>query len=488
MVPQADGTRRYQYNPRILELARQIPKGTIYDRNGLPLASSDYTLVQGHQADYEKLGVALDPTEAKSDHRQYPLGAPLFYLLGDTRSRWKQGAGNTAFQEKASRVRLQGYDDVAELEAGAVRRDYRELIPLLRHRYEPDNPAVKALLQRPRDVRMTIDARLQLRVSAIIEHRLQALGKQKAAAVVLDPATGDMLAAVSYPLPSAAQFASLSANPQASLPDADLIDRARFGLYPPGSSFKIVSAMAALRKDPALAQQHFECIRLPDGRSGNYVGKREIRDDIQDMVPHGSVDMAKGITVSCNAYFAQLGAEKIGAQSLYDTATLLGISVAHPNTVKQLEQYIAQASYGQGQVVVSPFQMARVAATIAQGGQAPQGRWVLDETNTRVRTPETILAANLAEEIGRYMRAVVTSGTGRVLNSSAIPIAGKTGTAELAHAASHAWFIGYAPYQQAKSGKQIAFAVIVENGQYGGSAAAPIAGDIVAAAHELGIL
>jgi cell division protein FtsI/penicillin-binding protein 2 len=487
LVPQADGTRRYQYNPRILELARQIPKGTIFDRNGLPLAASDYTLVQSHQADYQKIGVALDPAEAKLDHRHYPLGAPFFYLLGDTRSRWKQGAGNTAFQEKASRVRLQGYDDVAELEAGAVKRDYRELIPLLRHRYEPDNPAVKALLQRPRDVRMSIDARLQMRVSAILEKRLQALGKQKAAAVVLDPATGDMLAAVSYPLPSEAQFAALSANPQAKLPDADLIDRARFGLYPPGSSFKIVTAMAALRKDPALAQQHFECIRLPDGRSGNYVGKREIRDDIQDTVPHGSVDMAKGITVSCNAYFAQLGAEKVGAESLYDTATLLGIAVARPNTVKQLQQYIAQASYGQGQVVVSPFQMARVAATIAQGGQAPQGRWLMDETNTRVRTPETILPANLAEEIGRYMRAVVTSGTGRGLNSSPIPIAGKTGTAELAHAASHAWFIGYAPYQS-RSGKQIAFAVIVENGQYGGTAAAPIAGDIVAAAHELGIL
>ena len=158
---------------------------------------------------------------------------------------------------------------------------------------------------------MALDARLQMRVTAILEKRLQALGKQKGAAVVLDPATGDLLAAVSYPLPSSAQFAALSVNAQVSLPDADLIDRARFGLYPPGSSFKIVTAMAALRKDPALAQQHFECIRLPDGRSGNYVGKREIRDDIQDTVPHGSVDMAKGITVSCNAYFAQRGAEKV---------------------------------------------------------------------------------------------------------------------------------------------------------------------------------
>ena len=67
------------------------------------------------------------------------------------------------------------------------------------------------------------------------------------------------------------------------------------------------------------------------------------------------------------------------------------------------------------------------------------------------------------------------------------PIAGKTGTAELANAPSHAWFIGFAPYG-AKGGKKIAFAVLVENGQYGGTAAAPIAGEIVAAAHQLGII
>ena len=161
--------------------------------------------------------------------------------------------------------------------------------------------------------------------------------------------------------------------------------------------------------------------------------------------------------------------------------------MARPNTVKQLQQYMAQASYGQGQVVVSPFQMARVAATIANAGQAPQGRWLTDENNTRVRTPQSILPANLAEEIGRYMRAVVTAGTGRGLSAAAIPIAGKTGTAELAHAASHAWFIGFAPYGD-KTGKQIAFAVLVENGQYGGTAAAPIAGEIVNAARELGII
>jgi cell division protein FtsW (lipid II flippase) len=496
LVMQGDGVRRYQYNPRLIEIARQIPKGTIFDRAGLPLATSDLKLLDQHRADYERLGVHLD-TASQIERRQYPLGAPLFYLLGDNRARLKQGASNTAFQENSSRIRLQGYDDVAEVEeardpqtgqiTSRVKRDYRALVPLLRHRYEPDNPQVKEILSRPRDVHMSIDATLQLRVSNILKQHLARLGKPKGAVVVMDPATGDLLAAASFPLPSSEEFASLSASPETPLPDEDLLDRARFGLYPPGSSFKVVTAIAALRKDPALAQQKFECIRLPDGRVGNYVGKRAIRDDIKDTAPHGSLDMAKGIAVSCNAYFAQLGAERVGAQELYDTAAALGISVARPNTAEQLKQFLAQAAYGQGQVVASPFQMTRVAATIANGGSAPQGRWVIDETNPRVRAPQPILNRELAVEIAGFMRSVVTSGTGRVLSSSRIPIAGKTGTAELAKQPSHAWFIGFAPYGLS-SGKQIAFAVLVENGQYGGTAAAPIAGEIVAAARELGII
>ncbi|MDQ2898840.1 MAG: FtsW/RodA/SpoVE family cell cycle protein [Acidobacteriota bacterium] len=496
LVLQADGVRRYEYNPRLLAVARQLPKGDIFDRNGLPLATSDAGMLQAHRQEYEKLGISVDRTSR--ERRHYPLGAPLFYLLGDVRAPVMLGASNTAFQERASRVRLQGYDDEPELElerdpktGDVVRRlryDYRELIPLLRHRYQPDNPAVKEILNRNRDVKMSIDAALQLRASTILRDHLLRMGKQKGALVIMDPSNGDLLAAVSYPWPAPAQFAALTANPDAET-DTDLLDRARYGLYPPGSSFKIVTAMAALRKDAGLSKATYQCIRLPDGRIGNFIkgSSRPIRDDVQDTQPHGSVDMAKGIIVSCNAYFAQLGTYRVGAQALFDVASQLGIRVAEPNTPKKLNQSMPQASYGQGQVVASPFQMARVAATIANGGNAPLGRWVIDETNPRTREPEQVLAPDLAREIGGFMRAVVTSGTGKSLSQSAVPIAGKTGTAELAHAPSHAWFIGFAPYGRT-GGKQIAFAVLVENGQYGGTAAVPIAGDIVAAARQLGII
>jgi peptidoglycan glycosyltransferase len=236
-----------------------------------------------------------------------------------------------------------------------------------------------------------------------------------------------------------------------------------------------------------LTHKTYECIRLPDGRAGNYIkgSSRPIRDDIEDKSPHGTVDMERGIIVSCNAYFAQLGTYDVGAQPLLDTANLLGIAAAEPNTAAQLKKSLPQSSYGQGQVVASPFQMARVAATVANAGQMPQGRWIVDETNARTAVPEAVLTADQAQTLARFMREVVTSGTGRRAAAS-VPMAGKTGTAELQDAASHAWFIGFAPYGTAAH--RVALSVLVENGVYGGAAAAPAAAEIVNAAVKLGLI
>jgi cell division protein FtsI/penicillin-binding protein 2 len=265
------------------------------------------------------------------------------------------------------------------------------------------------------------------------------------------------------------------------------LDRARFGMYPPGSTFKVVTAMAALRKDPGLAAKTHGCIRLPDGRVGNYLKgvQRPIRDDVQDTNPHGEVNMERGVIVSCNAYFAQLATYDVGADALFDTASRLGITVASPNTAEQLRKSLAQSGYGQGQVVASPFQMARTAGAIANGGVMAQGRWITDESNVRTNEPQAVLDAGPAQLLARFMRGVVTSGTGRRAASS-VPIAGKTGTAELANAPSHGWFIGFAPY--GSPGRKIAFSVLVENGIYGGTAAAPVAPEIVRAASDLGLL
>lgn len=101
-----------------------------------------------------------------------------------------------------------------------------------------------------------------------------------------------------------------------------------------------------------------------------------------------------------------------------------------------------------------------------------------------------MLAAGVAALLAKDMRGVVTSGTGRVLASIQPAIAGKTGTAELATAPSHAWFIGFAPYADAPvaGAKRIAFAMLAENGHYGGTAAAPMAGDLTVAAEQLHLI
>jgi peptidoglycan glycosyltransferase len=98
----------------------------------------------------------------------------------------------------------------------------------------------------------------------------------------------------------------------------------------------------------------------------------------------------------------------------------------------------------------------------------------------------TVLSAGDAQTLARAMREVVVSGTGRSLKGIEPPIAGKTGTAEVQDAPSHSWFVGFAPYGSAR--RRISFAVLVEHGGYGASAAAPIAGRLVTAARELGLV
>lgn len=492
LTRQADGQRRYQYNPRLMAIARSIPRGSIYDRNGIPLATSDWKQLEQHRSAFQKMNLAIPAVEPSRDTRLYPLGAYTVHLLGDLRTRANWGARNSSLVERDAVVRLQGYNDRARVvevpdpntgkPTYTIQHDYRELVPLLRHRWQPSHPDVLKVVNRERDVHMTISAPLQVSASRILEAHLKTLKKQKGSIVVMDTATGDLLASVSYPWPA-------QMPPVLGLDDGidELLDRARYGLYPPGSTFKIVTAMAALRADPNSPQLTYECKALPDGRVGNYIrgSSRPIRDDVADRTPHGTVDMRQGIAVSCNAYFAQLGTYKVGAEALWKTASLLGIAVANPNTAAKLREVLPQASYGQGQVVASPFQMARLAATVANGGNMPAGRWISDESNTRIDPPQPILQSDRAATLAGYMRGVVSGGTGRSLNGISPPIAGKTGTAELEKKPSHAWFIGFAPY--GGGARKLAFAVLVENGQYGGSAAAPIAGDVVKAAAELGL-
>ena len=434
-VFQEDGVKRPQHNPRLNSLARELTRGDIVDRNGVILATSP-------------MGT-----------RQYPYGQVTAHLLGNLRTGDNFHATNSSLVEHDQNAKLQGF------------ASYAELAPLSRYRHQLGNQAVDALRQKDRTVHTTIDIRLQQKAAEILQRR-----HQRGALVVMNAATGDVLAMASSPMPA------LAGNDQ---PD-ELLDRARYGQYPPGSTFKLITTIAALRLDPELTKRRFHCGPLGDGRVGARIPgwRRPIRDDVGDSA-HGAPDLARALTVSCNAYFAQLGVAAVGAKALLDTANLLEIPAGDLAT---LQQTLPFASYGQGPVVATPFKMARVAATIADDGEMPQGRWVLDDSNDRNAAAKPVLPADKARFIAKAMRAVAAEGTARrAMAGLNVMVAGKTGTAQVDEGEPHSWFAGFAPYD-APPAQRIAFAVVVEHGGYGAKTAAPIARELVEAARDLGIV
>ncbi len=493
LTQQADGGYRYQYNPRLVAAGRGIRRGTIYDRNGLPVATSDRDTSSKFVAEYRQLNLSLPADCDDASARCYPLGGLAFHVLGESVRQTNWAARNTSFVEKDLDARLKGFDDhpqtvdIRDPRSARVytviRRDYSELLPLVRHTREPSHPDVRRILTRDRDVHLTLDAGLQVRVARALRARSKAAGSTAGAAVVLDPASGELLASASYPWPEDADARVTRAT---VIPPDQLLDRARYGLYPPGSTFKLVTAVAALRAAPAEQHSTFMCARLPDGRVGGRVSgvRRPIRDDVNDHVPHGTVDMHRALVLSCNPYFAQL-AQRVGAKAMDDTAAAAQILAAQRPVREHLPGTLPHAGYGQGEVVASPLRMAGVAAALASDGVLRPVVVTSDGGGTPDPGVRWVHADGAARLRG-YMREVVTMGTGRALATHRTAIAGKTGTAEVDGARSHSWFVGFGPF--AGGGRKIAFATIVEHAGYGAQSAAPLAGDIVTSAKELRLI
>jgi hypothetical protein len=491
LVEQGDGVARYQYNPRLVAAAKRLPRGTIFDRNGFALATADSARADAMNKRLRAAGVSTAPCPP-APARCYPLRGGAFHLLGDWNGQLNWGASNTSFLERDQNATLQGFDDhlrIVDREVRGVReqvvvRDYRELLPLVRHKGDPESRAVRDLLSRRRDVTTSVDGVFQALVARALESRVRAAGEERGAVVVIDPDTGELLASASLPYPSVDTVTAATAKPPAP---PTLLDRARYGLYPPGSTFKLITAAAALRTNAQSSA--FMCQRLDDGRVGSRIRHytHPVRDDVLDHEPHGRVDLHKGLVVSCNAYFAQL-AVQVGPQAIIDAAASTGIKVAGDPVNERLRVSLPYAGYGQGEVVATPMRMARVAGAIAADGVIRDGTTLRVDTAARSSRSKGVrwLTAEQASFLATSMRDVVQLGTGRALAGHPVQIAGKTGTAEVSDAPSHSWFVGFAPY--ATRGRRIAFAVIVENAGYGGRIAASLAGDVVSAAKAAGVI
>ena len=290
----------------------------------------------------------------------------------------------------------------------------------------------------PRPVRTTIERAVQ----AAAEQALSDVTRP-AALVALDGSTGEIRAVASRPV-------------------NEPFNRALAGRYPPGSTFKIVTA-ASLLDNGVGANTTVSCPEevVVGRRFRNFEGRAL-----------GTVSFRTAFVESCNTAFVRL-ASQLEPETLARTAEAFGFGANYdlPLAVgggrfplPESDAESAAAALGQGRVEASPLHMASVAGAIAAGGWRPP-KLLIDEAGSAKSLDESVVAT-----LRDWMRGVVTEGTGRAAAVGGQDVAGKTGTAEFGTGdppPTHAWFVGFRG--------TLAFAVVVEGGGVGGEVAAPIA-------------
>ncbi len=418
------------YNARLDLFAERIIRGEIRSSDGQVLAGTE---------------TAEDGTET----RVYPFGALFAHAVGYS------SPGKTGLESLANFYLLSSHENAA-----------LQLINELSDRKNVGDNVIT-----------TLDVDLQKAAS-------DALGGRTGAVVVLEPDTGKILAMVSEPgfdpntLSEDWDFLISGDNT-----DAQLLNRAAQGVYPPGSVFKIVTLLEYIREHPDDWRNYsFDCNGIYD--SGEYTISCYHNN------VHGHQNIGEAFAKSCNGAFASLGLT-LDQDAMRELTTQLMFNTELPVSIEYSKSSYAmgsgadnweilQTSIGQGSTQMTPLHVAMITAAAANGGLLMKP-YLIDhvesEAGEEVKkfTPEAygaLMTADEAEILGTAMRMVVTEGTGSAVYTEAYEAAGKTGSAEFETGKeTHAWFTGYAPLDD----PQIVVTVIVEEGGSGGAVAAPIA-------------
>ncbi len=357
-------------------------------------------------------------------------------------------------------------------------------------------PGRSRMGQEPEDgtqLKLTLDMRLQ-RVLR------KALGDEAGAGVFVDPRSGEVLAMVSTPTYDPNMFARGVTHKEwgriQNDPRRPLHDRTIDSFYAPGSTFKVLMAVAGIETGEVTPDHRVFC-----NGSATYYGRRRL---CWKRGGHGWVDLRKALAKSCNVYFYQLGKD-MGIDEIHRYGWMFGLGQPSGASIPGEETGILPSrewkqrslkeiwypgdtisvSIGQGLLAVTPVQMVRMISTVATGGRRPDLRLVAGKppkSQAVAVNPMTFKLVNLALE------DAVNDGTAKTAAVRGIQVAGKTGTAQVfKHSAGidadelpkaerdHAWLVGYAPSDH----PTIAFAIVVEHGGHGGTSAAPIARDVL---------
>jgi penicillin-binding protein 2 len=480
----------------IEELAEIIRKGSAFNRFSATVISRNLDAVAIARVSenlWQLPGVVIE-TDNK---RAYPDSLFGSHLFGYVRSVPKNKLEELADQgyTMEDKIGFTGLEKFYEDELRGQKGTRFEMVtPLGKDAGKYDNgksdiPSVKG-----DDLYLSIDAGLQ----QLAEQLLRKTG-HSGAVVAIDPSTGGVLALASAPDYDLDIFNGSTDrkawNEIITSPQKPLLNRTVQDVYPPGSTYKMVLAIAALEEKKMDPEK-----KILDNGVFIYGHRRFLSNEGRG---HGVVNMREAITVSSNVYFYNLifnvGFEdwtKYGAMFGFGTKTGIDLPGEQPGLLpstayynkhygenKWTKGYLVSLAIGQGELGTTPVQLASYAAAIANKGTLFQPHIVNGYRDSATgeyfqydydkhQLPVSAATFNLIHD---GMIGVVERGTGTLAKVPGVTIAGKTGTAQNPHGKDHAWFIAFAPVEHPK----IAMAILVENAGFGGAISAPIARELI---------
>ena len=442
-------------NQRNAAREMSIIRGSIYDRNGTVLAESGPA--DSNSADSNSSKDNSVQNSSETPKRVYPYKNLYSHVIGYSSATYGKSLIETAYNDEL--LGNKGLISITNLKN-----------------------MLSGKKSRGNDITLTIDHELQKKADEL-------MSKYNGSLVAINPQTGEILAMISKPDFNPEED-SLAKNWSILTDDKNspFLTRATMGLYPPGSTFKVLTTAAMLKNG-------MESDTVNDTKGYVTFGDKDIANS--GKTRYGNTDLLNGFKKSSNVFFAT-EASKMTDEMLLSTAESFlfnrkidfkfPYSKSRFNTGKMASAERAMTGIGQGKTLATPLQLALVASAVANDGVMMRPYLVSKISSsgyaveyTKASDMKTCLDAKTAQKIKDLMRETVKSGTGRSAQLPGIEVCGKTGTAENEKtdedaSKTHAVFIGFAPYDN----PQIAISVVLEYaGSSGGTIAAPISRELM---------
>ncbi|WP_285058557.1 FtsW/RodA/SpoVE family cell cycle protein [Pedobacter ginsengisoli] len=535
LVADRSGLRMFSYNPRISILMNKLEAGQLYDRKGRILATSNPDYVRKQAKTFKAAGISYDLDSAlhKRVDRYYPFEEQTFFWTGDLNTGIFNGSTNgyfaeyehaaelrgfhtpvTSFNTRASKYREDRFLPRGVKEMTVSKRDYAALAPLLLAGI--NSQQVTAFKKRNRDVKLTIDARLQ----ATIQHSMSvddSLKKSRVSVVIMEDNTGDVLTSAVYPLPPVKdwELLNMTAAEQNRLSGWYTTTDLGFTLATqPGSTAKLVTTMAAFNKMGMAATERKFTVSM----------RERIRTKGIEPDETGVITLERALVKSNNVYFIKLANEEhlqedMAALYLKTGMFLRGVGGYYyekgivsaqqekkwydlwrrtefntrprydPANIRRTRaKGISGMSWGQGELIATPASVARMVSGIANKGTLIGNRFVLKISDSLTAVNSGIKLANDPQYAALMTDYMLKQSAGKVYTLK-LTVAGKTGTPERIwkqEQINDGWYVFFAPK---KSGSGHVVVCIRIESTRGSSKAVLLAGQhIIPALLKLGYI